>query len=90
MFSSIVCSQCDDHSQRATFEILAKRYVYVVGEDSVIHQREISILTELDDVFVLRDGLKAGERIILEGVRQVATETKSSLALLNRTLFSIN
>lgn len=57
--------------QRATFEILAKRYAYVVGEDGVVRQREIEILTELDDIFVIKKGLKPGEKIVLEGIRQV-------------------
>ncbi|WP_339748707.1 efflux RND transporter periplasmic adaptor subunit [uncultured Rubinisphaera sp.] len=57
--------------QRATYEILAKRYVYVVDEDKVIHQREIEIETEQDDIFVIKEGLAAGEKIVLEGVRQV-------------------
>ncbi len=57
--------------QRATFEILAKRYAYVVGEDGVVRQREIEIQTELDDVFVIKEGLKPGEKIVLEGIRQV-------------------
>ncbi|MDG3005735.1 efflux RND transporter periplasmic adaptor subunit [Paludisphaera mucosa] len=57
--------------QRATFEILAKRYVYVVGEDGKAHQREISIQNEMDDIFVVNKGVKAGEKIVLEGIRQV-------------------
>lgn len=57
--------------QRATFEILAKRYVYVVDEEGVLHQREIKIQTELDDIFVIEEGLKEGEKVVLEGVRQV-------------------
>jgi membrane fusion protein (multidrug efflux system) len=57
--------------QRSTFEILAKRYVYVVGDDGLVQQREITIKTEQDDIFVIDQGLSAGERIILEGVRQV-------------------
>ncbi len=57
--------------QRSTYEILAKRYVYIVDEDKVIHQREIEIETEQDDIFVIKDGLAAGEKIVLEGVRQV-------------------
>lgn len=57
--------------QRATFEILAKRYVFVVDESNVIHQREISIHSESDDIFVVERGLSVGERIILEGIRQV-------------------
>ena len=39
--------------QRATFENLAKRYVYVVGKDDVVHQREIVIDHELEDIFVI-------------------------------------
>lgn len=57
--------------QRATFEILAKRYVYVVDEEGVLHQREIKIQTELDDIFVIEEGIKEGEKVVLEGVRQV-------------------
>ena len=57
--------------QRATYEILAKRYAYVVGEDGVVHQRDITIQTELDDIFVIEEGLEEGDRIVLEGIRQV-------------------
>lgn len=57
--------------QRATFEILDKQYVYVVDEDDVAHQREIVVANELEDLFVIKDGLKVDERIVLEGIRQV-------------------
>jgi membrane fusion protein (multidrug efflux system) len=57
--------------QRATFEILDKRYVYVVDEDDVAHQREIVVKNELDDIFVIEKKLAVNERIVLEGVRQV-------------------
>lgn len=57
--------------QRATYEILAKTYVYVVDDDNVVHQREIKIQTEQEDVFVIASGLEVGDRIILEGLRQV-------------------
>lgn len=57
--------------QRATFEILDKRYVYVVGKDEVVHQREIVILHEQEDIFMIKSGLDANDRIVLEGVRQV-------------------
>src|SRR6185437_12038049 len=45
--------------QRATFEILDKRYVYVVDKDDVVHQREIVVRKEgeMDDIFVLEKGL---------------------------------
>jgi membrane fusion protein (multidrug efflux system) len=57
--------------QRATFEILDKRYVYVVGKDGVVHRREIVIQNELEDIFVIKKGLDVNDRIVLEGVRQV-------------------
>ena len=57
--------------QRAVFEILEKRYVYVVDKDDVVHQRLITIEHELDDIFVIKSGLYVEDRIVLEGVRQV-------------------
>ena len=56
--------------QRATFEILAKRYVFVVDGDGVAHQREIRVEHETDDIFVVT-GIAATDRIVLEGIRQV-------------------
>ena len=58
--------------QRATFEILDKRYVYVVDKDDVVHQREIAIRNDgLDDIFVIKKGLDVDDKIVLEGVREV-------------------
>jgi membrane fusion protein, multidrug efflux system len=57
--------------QRAVFEILNKRYVYVVDKEDVVHQREIAVQNEMDDVFVIQSGLGVDDRIVLEGVRQV-------------------
>jgi membrane fusion protein (multidrug efflux system) len=73
--------------QRAVFEILDKRYVYVVDEDNVVHQRLIAIDHELEDIFVLksgldvkdnviRSGLEVTEKIVLEGIRQVHDGSK--------------
>ena len=53
--------------QRATFELLDKRYVWVVGEDSVVHQTLITIKYELEDIFVVDSGLKVTDKIVLEG-----------------------
>ena len=57
--------------QRATFELLDKRYVWVVGEDDVAHQTLITIKHELEDIFVINSGLDVRDKIVLEGVRQV-------------------
>jgi membrane fusion protein (multidrug efflux system) len=57
--------------QRAVFEVLQKRYVYVVDKENVVHQREIVVQDELDDVFLLKEGLSVDDKIVLEGTRQV-------------------
>lgn len=57
--------------QRAVFEILDKRYVFIIDKDNVVHQREIDIQNELDDIFVLKKGLEVSDKIVLEGIRQV-------------------
>lgn len=62
--------------QRATFEILDKRYVYVIDKDDVVHQREIVIQNEMDDIFVIKSGLEVNDKFVLEGVRQVRNGEK--------------
>lgn len=57
--------------QRATFEILDKIYAFVVGDDGVVRQRDIVIQSEQDDIYLLESGLAEGEKIILEGLREV-------------------
>lgn len=57
--------------QRATVEVLDKLYVYVVGKDDKVHQHEIKVEHELEDILVIKSGLGAGDRFVYEGVRQV-------------------
>jgi membrane fusion protein (multidrug efflux system) len=57
--------------QRATFEILERRYVYAVDKDDVVHQREIAVGHELEDIYVIERGLEPDDGFVLEGVRQV-------------------
>ncbi len=57
--------------QQATFEILDKRYVYVVDKEDVAHQREIVVRNELEDFFVIDRGVGVDDRIIVEGTQQV-------------------
>lgn len=57
--------------QRATFEILAKVYVFVVDKDNVVRRREIVVQNEMEDVFVIGSGIGVDDKIVFEGVRQV-------------------
>ncbi len=57
--------------QRAMFEILHKKYVFVVDNAHVAHRREIVVSHELDDIFVVASGLAVEDKIVVEGGRKV-------------------
>lgn len=57
--------------QKATFEILNARYVYVVDKDNVIKSREIEIGDEMPNIYIVTGGLEATDKILLEGLRLV-------------------
>ena len=57
--------------QKATFEVLDRRYVFVVDAEHVAHQREIEVAHELPQLFVVAAGLEEDETILLEGLRKV-------------------
>ncbi|WP_025764776.1 efflux RND transporter periplasmic adaptor subunit [Dyadobacter tibetensis] len=64
--------------QKATFEILEKRYVFVVGKDNVVKTREINIAAEMPDLYIIKEGLTKDDKIILEGIRRVSENDKIS------------
>lgn len=57
--------------QKATFEVLEKKYVYVVDDKRHVHQREVTVASEMPDLFIVSGGLKATDKIMLEGIRKV-------------------
>lgn len=57
--------------QKATFEVLDKRYVFVVDEHNTIRSRAIEVGAEMPHVFVVQDGLEEQDKILLEGLRLV-------------------
>jgi membrane fusion protein (multidrug efflux system) len=57
--------------QRATFEALDKRCVYVVDKENVAHRREVVVQNELADDFVIQKGQDVNSRIVVEGVREI-------------------
>lgn len=57
--------------QKATFEVLDKKYVFVVDENDVVRSREINIAAEMPHLFAVQDGLAENDKILLEGLRKV-------------------
>lgn len=57
--------------QKATFEVLDKKYVFVVDEKNVVHARPITVAAELPHVYVVGEGLSEKDKILLDGLRKV-------------------
>jgi membrane fusion protein, multidrug efflux system len=57
--------------QKATFEILEKKYVFVIDQENLVHQREITISASLPHLYIVKEGIQPSERILLEGIRKV-------------------
>lgn len=57
--------------QKATFKILDKTFVFVLDKNNILHHQEITIDAELPHVFIVKDGLKETDRVLLDGIRLV-------------------
>jgi membrane fusion protein (multidrug efflux system) len=62
--------------QKSTYEVLEKKFVFVVDKNNIVHSREISIASEMPDLYVVKEGLKENEKILLEGIRKVKDNDK--------------
>lgn len=62
--------------QKATFEVLDKKYVYVVDKDSRVKPREIKIGADMEDLYAVTSGLAPTDKILLEGLRKVKDNDK--------------
>lgn len=62
--------------QKSTFEILDKKYVYVVGVDGKVHSRQITVGAEMQHIYVVTEGLAKDDKILLEGLRKVKENDK--------------
>ena len=57
--------------QKSTFEILDKRYVYVLDEKNKIVSRQITISEDVPHLFAVTSGLKETDRFLLDGLGKV-------------------
>jgi len=57
--------------QKATLEIMDKKYVYVVNKDNGVKLTAIDIAAEIPDLYVIKEGVTENDKILLEGIRKV-------------------
>lgn len=56
--------------QQAVFDIQDKNYVYIVDAQNKLHMKSFVPQTRLEHCYVVKDGLKPGERILFEGTQK--------------------
>jgi membrane fusion protein, multidrug efflux system len=57
--------------QVAVQELQGAKTVMVVGEDNKVAMRTVTLRQPYQDFYIVGDGLKAGERVIVEGIQKV-------------------
>ncbi len=62
--------------QKATFEVLDKKYVFVLTHENVVKAREVKIAAEISHIYVVGDGLQPNDKILLDGLRLVKENQK--------------
>lgn len=69
--------------QKATYEIQDKKYVFVLDKSNKAVSREITTIGEFPDLYVVKSGLSAGDKFLLEGVQNVKEGEKVSCKFQN-------
>ena len=69
--------------QKSTFEILDKRFIFVVDKSGVIHEREIKVAREEPSVYIVASGIKPDEMFLLERQNKLDKGDKISYKLID-------
>ena len=57
--------------QEATFDILDKKFVFVVDKKGVIRSTQITVGLEMPHIYAVTSGLSVNDKILVEGLRKV-------------------
>ncbi len=69
--------------QKSTFEVLDKKYVFVINDEHVVKSRLITAAAEMPHLFAVATGLSEGDKILLDGIRLVKENDKIEYRLVN-------
>jgi RND family efflux transporter MFP subunit len=61
--------------QRAVTELLGKQFVTVIGADNKTQQRAVTLGDRVGELWIVKSGLKAGERIVVDGMQKAPPGT---------------
>jgi len=62
--------------QKSTFDVLDKKFVYIVDEKGLITSRQITVAQEISHLYIVAAGLNPTDKILLEGLGKVKNNEK--------------
>jgi membrane fusion protein (multidrug efflux system) len=65
---------------KAVSELLGEYFVYVLGDSSKVSQRKLVLGQAVGENIIVKDGLKPGEKIVVEGVQNMHDGTVVKIA----------
>jgi membrane fusion protein, multidrug efflux system len=74
-FAAVVAENALLVPQKAVSEIQSTKVVYVVGSDNKVALRSVTLGDRVGQDYIITDGVKAGERIIVEGIQKARPGT---------------
>ncbi len=57
--------------EKAVAELQGKNFVWIIGSDNKASQRPVKVGKQIGDKLLILEGLKAGERLVVEGLQKV-------------------
>jgi membrane fusion protein (multidrug efflux system) len=62
--------------QKATYEIQDKVYVFVVDKNNIVRSKNITLVGQMPDLYIVQSGISDNDKILLEGVQKVKDDDK--------------
>ena len=75
--------------QRCVSELQGQYSVFLLGEDNKIEARQIKILRKYKDYYIIEEGLKAGDKIVFEGLQKVGSGMEVTPNVIKFNIFNI-
>ncbi len=76
--------------QKSTFEILDKRFIYIVDKSGVLHERQLKVAREEPNVYIVSSGIAPDEMYLLERQNKLEKGDKIRYKLIDPQLNTEN
>jgi len=68
--------------QRCLIELQGQYSVFVVKDDNIVESRQVNVGERLGDLWLIKDGLEAGEKIVIDGLQKVGSGLKVNPSII--------